>query len=112
MKRRLFASPNELESAGGLGINHRKLAFIQASNPRAHYPRVDDKTITKQICYEHGIPVPQTYAVIRRYGDIRRLGELVGERGEFVVKPASGAAGRGIIVIAGRKASDYQTASG
>src|SRR6476619_4416086 len=108
-RQRLFAWPHELKEAGVLGINHRNKAFIQESNPRALYPRVDDKTITKQICHEHGIPVPETFAVIRRYGDVRRLAELIGGRGEFVVKPASGAAGRGIVVIACRNGDDYET---
>jgi alpha-L-glutamate ligase-like protein len=110
--RRLFVWPHELSESGVLGINHRNLAFIQESNPRALYPRVDNKTITKGICHEHGIPVPETYGVIRRYGDVRRLSEILGDRNEFVVKPASGAAGRGIIVIARRKGADYETPSG
>jgi alpha-L-glutamate ligase-like protein len=111
-KRRLFAWPHELEESGVLGINYRNLAFIQASNLRALYPRVDDKTVTKTICHAHGIPVPETYAIIRRYGDIRRFMELIGDRSEFVVKPASGAAGRGITVVARRKGDDFETASG
>jgi alpha-L-glutamate ligase-like protein len=101
-----------LDDAGILGINHRNLAFIQESNPRALYPRVDNKTITKGICHANGIPVPETYAVIRRYGDVRRFPQLIGDRSEFVVKPASGAAGRGIIVIARRNGKDYETSSG
>jgi alpha-L-glutamate ligase-like protein len=112
IRRPLFVWPHELKEAGVLGINQRNLAFIQESNPRSLYPRVDDKTITKQICDQHGIPVPETYAIIRRYGDVARFAELIGDRGEFVVKPASGAAGRGIIVIANRNGNDYETAGG
>src|SRR4051812_8955205 len=111
-RRRLFSWPDDLKAAGVLGINHRNMAFIQASNPRALYPRVDDKTLTKQICHQHGIPVPETYAVIRRSGDVRRFRELIGDRDEFVIKPASGAAGRGIIVIGRRDGAEYETASG
>src|SRR5262245_44723637 len=111
-KSRWFAWPHELEQSGVLGINYRNLAFIQESNPRTFYPRVDDKTVTKTICHAHGIPVPETYAIIRRYGDIRRFLELIGDRSEFVVKPATGAAGRGITVIARRKGNDCETASG
>lgn len=109
---RLFAWPHELEASGVLGINYRNLAFIQESNPRALYPRVDDKTVTKTICHANSIPVPETYAIIRRYGDIRRFLEFVGDRSEFVVKPASGSAGRGITVVARRKGADFETASG
>jgi alpha-L-glutamate ligase-like protein len=111
-RRPLFAWPSELREAGVLGINHRNLAFVQESNPRSLYPRVDDKTITKQICHKHDIPVPDTYAIIRRYGDVRRFGELIGDREGFVVKPASGAGGRGIMVIAGRNQAGYLTSSG
>ena len=111
-KHRLFAWPHELRESGVLGINYRNLAFIQENNPRTFYPRVDDKTVTKTICHAHGIPVPETYALIRRYGDIRRFLELIGDRSEFVVKPASGAAGRGITVVARRKGADFETASG
>lgn len=110
--RKLFAWPSELREAGILGINQRNLAFIQESNPRELYPRVDDKTITKEICHTAGIPVPETYCVIRRNGDIPRFLDLIGDRSEFVVKPSTGAAGRGIVVIAQRKGSDFETPSG
>jgi alpha-L-glutamate ligase-like protein len=112
LRRRLFALPVELEKAGVLGINRRNLAFVQASNPRALYPRVDDKTITKDFCHIHNIPVPETYAVIRRSGDVRQFGKLIGDRNEFVVKPSSGSAGRGIIVVARRSGKDFITPSG
>ena len=71
-------------------------------------PRVDDKTITKEICHANGIPVPETYAVIRRYGDMRRFLQLIGDRSEFVIKPSTGAAGRGIIVIARRNGQRFR----
>jgi alpha-L-glutamate ligase-like protein len=110
--RRLWVWPHELERAGVLGINQRNLAFIQESNPRGLYPRVDDKTITKEICHANGIPVPDTYAIIRRYGDVQRFLQVLGDRSEFVIKPSTGAAGRGIVVIARRKGHDFETASG
>ena len=72
-RRRLFAWPRQLERAGILGINHRNLAFIQESNPRQLYPRVDNKIVTKGICHAANIPVPETFGVIRRYGDVRRF---------------------------------------
>lgn len=112
LPRKLFAWPTELRESGILGINQRNLAFIQESNPREHYPRVDDKTVTKEICHAAGIPVPETFCVIRRNGDISRFLEIIGDRSEFVVKPSTGAAGRGIIVIARRNGTDFETPSG
>lgn len=111
-RKRLFAWPRQLERAGILGINHRNLAFIQESNPRQLYPRVDNKIVTKGICHAAGIPVPETYGVIRRYGDVRRFEKFIGDRSEFVIKPASGAAGRGILVIGRRDANNFITVGG
>ena len=112
IRHRVFALPHQLDESGVLGINHRNLLFIQENNPRDLYPRVDDKTVTKAICQSHGIPVPETYCVIRRYGDVKRFLELVGDRSEFVIKPASGAGGRGIIVIAEREGANFITPGG
>lgn len=109
---RFLALPHQLDESGVLGINHRNLLFIQENNPRALYPRVDDKTITKAICHSHGIPVPETYCVVRRYGDVKRFLELIGDRSEFVIKPACGAGGRGIMVIAERDGASFITPGG
>lgn len=107
-----WAWPDELTKAGVLGINSRNLGLILELNARKLYPRVDNKLITKEICTEHGIPVPETYAVLRRHADVRRFEELMGERTDFVAKPASGAAGRGIVVISRRVGDVYRTPSG
>jgi alpha-L-glutamate ligase-like protein len=101
-----------LRSQGILGINRRNLDYVMAANPRAYYPRVDDKVRTKQICEQYGIPVPETYAVIERSGDVRRFMELVGARQEFVIKPAEGAEGRGIVVIVKHDGEHFTTAGG
>ncbi|MBI5394637.1 MAG: alpha-L-glutamate ligase-like protein [Verrucomicrobia bacterium] len=110
--RRSWAWPRDLRARGLLGINGRNGDYVLPDNPRCHYPRVDDKVQTKRICEARGIPVPQTYAVIERQGDIRRFAELVRERPEFVVKPAHGAEGRGIIVIVEHDNEIFRTAGG
>jgi alpha-L-glutamate ligase-like protein len=97
---RFWAWPWELARAGVLGINCRNALHVLPLNPRANHPRVDDKLRTKEICEARGIPVPATYAAIERHGDIRRFHDLAGRRQEFVIKPASGSAGRGIIIVA------------
>lgn len=109
---RLFAWPNELRESGILGINRRNLSYILESNPRRFYPRVDDKLRTKEICEAHGIPVPETYAVLSSHGQVRQFPEMVREHNDFVVKPACGAAGRGVMVIAEHTADAYFTPSG
>ena len=109
--RRPWAWPSELRARGVLGINGRNASYVLAQNPRAHYPRVDDKLRTKQFCESRGIRVPQTYAVIERQGDIRRLTQLIDGLDDFVVKPASGAEGRGILVLE-RVQGQLQTSGG
>ena len=105
-RKRGWAWPSELRARGVLGLNARNADFVLVCNPRAHYPRVDDKRLTKGICETHGIPVPKTYAVLECQGDIRRFAEMTREQGEFVIKPASGSEGRGIIVVASH---DHET---
>jgi alpha-L-glutamate ligase-like protein len=111
-KRRFWAWPAELRRAAILGINARNLALVGALNPRALYPRLDDKVLTKALCGERGIPVPDTYAVIERFGEIRRLPELLDGRQEFVIKPARGAGGRGVLVIVRETGSTFHTSKG
>jgi alpha-L-glutamate ligase-like protein len=73
---------------------------------------VDDKAVTKQICHANGIPVPETYGLITRFGDIRRFGRIVGNRQQFVIKPACGAGGRGVLVVARNLGESFETSSG
>ncbi|MEN0109890.1 MAG: alpha-L-glutamate ligase-like protein [Planctomycetota bacterium] len=109
---RWLARPTELREAGILGINRRNLDYILELNPRRHYPRVDNKLHTKRVCEERRIPVPPTYAVLESHGDVQHFRELVREREDFVIKPARGAAGRGVMVIAERDGDLYVTPSG
>lgn len=112
LTRRCWAWPAELRARGVLGINARNLRLIAPLNPRAMYSRVDDKAVTKRICHEQGISVPETYAIIGRLGDVKRLGELIGDHREFVIKPACGAGGRGVLVIVSSNGSLFETSSG
>ena len=109
---RFWAWPGELRKCGVLGMNRRNATYILPQNPRRHYPRVDDKLLTKRLCERHGILVPATYAVIERQGDIRRFADLVGELDEFVIKPTQGSGGRGIMVITRRCSDGWITSGG
>ncbi len=104
-----------LAAAGVLGLNRRNVDFIMRLNPRRLYPRVDDKLITKQLALDAGMAVPELYGVISHQADVRRLSEITGERESFVIKPARGSGGDGIVVITGRshrKRRSYRLASG
>ena len=109
---RFWAWPSELKRAGIVGINRRNGHFVLPLNRRAFYPRVDDKHLTKGICQIAGIPVPETYVLIESNGDVGRFLELSGNRPEFVIKPAAGSGGRGIIVVAQHDGQEFFTSSG
>ncbi len=107
--------PKQLEDAGVLGVNRRNCEYIARLNPRRLYPRVDDKLITKTLALEAGMAVPELYGVISHQGDVRRLPEIVADRESFVIKPARGSGGNGIVVITGRslrKRTTYRLANG
>jgi alpha-L-glutamate ligase-like protein len=110
--RRFWAWPGELRKQGIVGINCRNLDYLFEVNPRSSYRTVDDKILTKTICREQGIPVPETYAIVRRFGDVAGLAAMIGQREEFVVKPAGGSGGRGVLVIVGRNDGSFRTATG
>lgn len=112
MSMRLWVWPWELRKKGVLGVNERNLRYLFEFNPRSLYRLADDKVVTKSLCSRQGIPVPQTYAVIERFGEVRQLAEIIGDRQDFVIKPASGAGGRGILVVMARENGLFKTAKG
>ena len=98
----MFAKAEQLREAGILGLNERNADFIMRLNPRRLYPRVDDKTLTKQLALDAGMAVPELYGIISNQGEARDFAAIVAERDSFVVKPARGSGGDGIIVVTGR----------
>ncbi|WP_213663652.1 alpha-L-glutamate ligase-like protein [Stutzerimonas stutzeri] len=101
-----------LEAKGIMGINRRNADYVLKYNKRHLYPIVDDKIITKQRAIEAGIHVPEMYGVIETERDIEKLKDIVRDHHDFVVKPAQGAGGDGILVIADRFEGRYKTVSG
>jgi len=98
----MLASARTLRKNGVLGLNERNANVIQALNPRQFYPLVDDKLRTKQLALKVGIAVPELYGVMASQHDVRRLSGIVAKRRDFVIKPAHGTGGDGILVVAGR----------
>jgi len=98
----MFAAAKRLREAGVLGLNERNSEFIMRLNPRSLYPRVDDKVLTKQLALDAGMAVPDLYGVIKNQGEVSTFPEIVATRESFVIKPAQGSGGDGIIVVTGR----------
>jgi len=111
----MFGVAKKLRAAGVLGLNERNADFIMRLNPRRLYPRVDDKAITKELALQAGMAVPDLYGVIHNQGEVRRFGQIVAAHESFVVKPAQGSGGDGILVVTGRsqrKRDSFRLSSG
>lgn len=93
-------------------MNNRNAGMIMTCNPRSRFPLVDNKVITKALASAHGIPTPELYGVIRKHGDVKTFDSVIEARGSFVVKPARGSGGSGIILIKERKDATFFTQSG
>lgn len=105
----LFKQYREL---GILGMNSRNVDYILKYNPRAKYPLVDDKILTKEVAEKAGIPTPPVYEVISFPSQTVDFADRMKNYPDFVVKPAQGSGGGGIIVIGGRTDKGFKRASG
>jgi len=101
-----------LKRKGVLAINKRNADYTLKFNPRSLYPLVDDKSLTKQLAQDNGIAVPDLYGLITVEHQVRDLPTILGSHTEFVVKPAHGSGGEGILVIHGRLTDKYRLSNG
>ena len=108
----MFNAARRLAALGIMGINRRNADFTLRHNPRRYYPLVDDKLRTKELAVQAGIPVPELYLVVEKEFQVRRLAAQLQRYQDFVIKPAHGSGGDGIVVIAGRVGANYRTAGG
>jgi alpha-L-glutamate ligase-like protein len=95
-----------------MGMNERNGDFILPHNPRGCYLRVDDKRQTKRLAEAAGIRVPKLYGVIEIVHQVETLAETLAPYDDFVIKPAQGAGGEGILVVTGRQAERYRKSNG
>jgi alpha-L-glutamate ligase-like protein len=94
---------NKLMKKGVLGLNARNHRYIMQYNSRHSYPLVDDKLKTKTLAIAAGITVPTLYAAMSTPHDLSKLEKALAPYQEFVVKPAHGSGGEGVLVIDGRR---------
>lgn len=107
-----FQTARRLRDVGILGLNQRNNRYTLAYNPRHLYPLVDDKLETKRLALGAGLAVPELYGVVEIEHQIEELDGWLSAYPEFVVKPAHGSGGDGVLVVAGRSKSLYRLASG
>ena len=101
-----------LHSQGILSINKRNSDYVLRYNPRKLLPLVDDKLKTKKMALDAGLDVPDLYAVIKSEHQIANIDDVLAPYKDFVIKPAHGAGGDGILVIADKIMQRYRLING
>ncbi len=90
------------ESQKILGMNARNISYIKPYNKRKAIERVDDKIRFKRILEKNGIPTPALLGKIATYQDLREF-NFENLPSSFVLKPAAGFGGEGIVVLYGEQ---------
>ncbi|MFA0086326.1 alpha-L-glutamate ligase-like protein [Vibrio sp. 10N.261.51.F12] len=107
-----ITSPFKLRDRGIMGMNKRNHSYISKYNDRSKYPLVDDKLQTKIIAEKAGATTPALIGVIRSQAEVKKVHKMVKEWPGFVIKPAQGSGGKGILVIIDHKDGVYTKPSG
>jgi alpha-L-glutamate ligase-like protein len=108
----MWTTPGKLRHKGIIGMNRRNIRYIGRYNNRRLFPLVDDKLKTKLLAQRHGITTPALLGTVSTQFGIKQLrGILEGHEG-FVIKPAKGSGGKGILVIEHTSEGIYTKPSG
>ena len=105
-------SPRALRRQGVVGMNQRNLHFVGRYNPRQAYPLVDNKLRTKRLAEKADIPMPALLHDLSRQHQIEAIEPELNRLDQFVIKPAHGSGGKGILVIASRDGGAFVKSSG
>lgn len=108
----MWAIYTSLKKRGILSINRRNSDYVLKYNKRKYFPLVDDKIKTKELAQAAKINIPTLYDVIRSEYQIKKLDEIIKNYHDFVIKPAHGAGGDGILVITGRVFGKFRQSNG
>ncbi|XOB63351.1 alpha-L-glutamate ligase-like protein [Campylobacterota bacterium DY0563] len=108
----LFANPFKLKKLGIMGMNNRNINYIGRLNDRKNYPLVDNKLETKKIAELHNIAVPELLGFIKYQVEVNSFLDYIHGENGFVIKPAQGSGGKGILVILEHENGKYIKPSG
>jgi alpha-L-glutamate ligase-like protein len=107
-----LANPLKLKRKGIMGMNQRNSAYIGRYNPRKLYPLVDNKLKTKIIAREANVTTPALLGVISIQAEVQNIESFIQDTPGFVIKPAKGSGGKGILVITKVENGRYYKANG
>ena len=111
-QRTKWISPKKLRELGILGMNSRNIDYIGRNNDRSRYPLVDNKLKTKQVAEQHGMSVPKLFGVVSIQREVQDLERILEGIDKFVIKPAQGSGGKGILVITERRGDEFIKSTG
>ena len=107
-----FARPSILKAKGILGMNARNYDIIGHNNKRRLYPLVDDKVQTKILATKACINTPDLIGIIEYQYQVKNFMQYIKDHQQFVIKPAHGSGGKGVLVIKQWDNEKFITASG
>lgn len=98
------------ENGGVLGMNARNRELVQKLNPPELIATANDKILSKTLLGGAGVSVPRTLAIVQDVWDLQAIRRQLPHWFSFVVKPARGSKGQGILVIQGRDGDRFRVA--
>lgn len=107
-----FTKPSILRTKGILGMNARNYDIIGHNNKRCLYPLVDDKVQTKILANKACINTPDLIGIIEYQYQVKNFVSYIKNHQQFVIKPAHGSGGKGVLVIKEWTENNFITASG
>ena len=108
----MWATPAKLQAKGIIGMNRRNIRYIGRYNDRRLYPLVDDKLQTKLLAKRYGITTPDLIGTVTTQFGVKHVAEMVEAYPGFVIKPAKGSGGKGILVVERQQDGGYIKPSG
>ncbi|HEX9340073.1 MAG TPA: sugar-transfer associated ATP-grasp domain-containing protein [Thermoplasmata archaeon] len=94
-----------------LTMNVRNREFVAKYNPPETMARLG-KDEAKRILIPMGVPMAKTYGILRTREDLGALRSWMESHDQFVLKPASGHGGEGIVLVRGKGADAFNTSLG
>ncbi len=95
-----------------LTMNQRNLHYIYPHNQRHYFPIADDKLLTKEVLRDAAVAVPETLLTYDAFYSLRTLEQELAPHSDFVIKPARGSGGGGIVVITRKEGDTWYSGGG
>lgn len=102
----------QIRAASVLSMNNRNLGFIYPHNQRRDFPIANNKLLCKETLSAVGVALPDTHFSYSCFYELRNIHQDLSSLDDFVIKPANGSGGNGIIVIMKKAEGGWYSAGG